>query len=519
MSAGNPLDELKQLRQENARLKESLRQSQRLRRLYDASTARLKEAERRLAEDGQRFRTLFESVGDYALVMEVVGSAAPIIIDANEAAFAKHGYSREEMIGQPLSLIDRSMTHDRSRQILKRIQQGELVRFEVRHVCKDGSTFIAEAIAKLVENNGERFVFYAVERDITNRKKVDEALRQRTQDAEKARQAMLFMLEDMNESNAKIAQAKKDWMATFDALTDPVFLHDKAFRVVRANRAYAEEAGMHVEACIGRPYWEMFPKGEGPMPVCRRATDAGMQEEVEEEIAMPDGRVFLSHTYTMQGGKDAEKLSVHYMRDISERKTAAESLSKSLEGTITAITRAVEARDPYTSGHQLRVAELACAIAREMGLDENRIRGIHMGASIHDIGKIHLPAEILSKPAELSEMERMLIQSHPQVGYEILKDIAFPWPVADIAHQHHERLDGSGYPQGLKGEQICLEARIVAVADVVEAMASHRPYRAGLGLDKALDEIEQHRGGLFDPVVVDACLTLIRENRFAFEPE
>lgn len=213
-----------------------------------------------------------------------------------------------------------------------------------------------------------------------------------------------------------------------------------------------------------------------------------------------------------------------FIRDISARHEAHEALEKSREqlrtsliGTVVAVSRAVGARDPYTAGHQQRVSKLSRAIAQEMGVDAERVDGLRMGASIHDIGKIYLPAEILSKPTKLSDIEYKLIQSHSQVGYDILKDITFPWPVADIAWQHHERLDGSGYPQGLKGDKICLEARIVAVADVVEAMASHRPYRAALGIDAALEEIKAHRGTWFDPDAVDACFTLIREKGFCFD--
>jgi len=216
--------------------------------------------------------------------------------------------------------------------------------------------------------------------------------------------------------------------------------------------------------------------------------------------------------------------SVVTFLDISERikagnalKESGELLHASLQGTIAAISKSVEARDPYTAGHQLRVADLAVAIAREMGLDEKRIEGLRMGASIHDIGKIQLPAEILSKPGKLNDIEYNLVQGHAQVGYDILKDIAFPWPVADIAHQHHEHMDGSGYPQGLKGDEICIEARIVAVADAVEAISSHRPYRAALGIKAALDEIKQQRGTFYDPEAVDACLKLFAENRFRFE--
>lgn len=190
-------------------------------------------------------------------------------------------------------------------------------------------------------------------------------------------------------------------------------------------------------------------------------------------------------------------------------------LRRGLEATIAAIAATVETRDPYTAGHQRRVADLAVAIGREMGLPEATLEGLHFGALIHDLGKVQVPAEILSKPTKLTKLEFELIKVHPQAGYDIIKGIEFPWPVAAMVHQHHERLDGSGYPQGLKGDAIALEARVLAVADVVEAMASHRPYRPGLGIEAALKEIEAKRGIWFEPAAVDACLRLFREKRFA----
>jgi PAS domain S-box-containing protein len=194
-----------------------------------------------------------------------------------------------------------------------------------------------------------------------------------------------------------------------------------------------------------------------------------------------------------------------------------EILQKSLEDSIHAIAYTLEKRDPYTAGHQRRVGELAVAIARELALPEEKIHGIHLAASVHDLGKVQVPAEILSKPGRLSKIEFMLIQAHPEAGYEILKDIEFPWPIADIVRQHHERLDGSGYPQGLKDGQILLEANIMAVADVVEAMASHRPYRAALGIDRALAEIERGRGRAYEPAAADACIKLFREQGFIWQ--
>ena len=171
-------------------------------------------------------------------------------------------------------------------------------------------------------------------------------------------------------------------------------------------------------------------------------------------------------------------------------------------------------RDPYTAGHQRRVARLATAIAAEMGLEESRVQGLHMAGVVHDIGKIHVPAEILSSPAKLSNAEFEIIKTHPQTGYEILKGIDFPWPVAEIVWQHHEKLDGSGYPRGLKDEEILLEARILTVADVVEAMASHRPYRPGFGIFPSLQEISRNKGKLYDEQVVEACQRLFMEKGF-----
>jgi PAS domain S-box-containing protein/putative nucleotidyltransferase with HDIG domain len=211
-----------------------------------------------------------------------------------------------------------------------------------------------------------------------------------------------------------------------------------------------------------------------------------------------------------------------FVRDITERKKNGEALVESekrlreaylrlrdvQEGMIGAIATMAEMRDPYTSGHQRRVARLACAIAAEMGLAEDRIAGLATGGLLHDIGKVQIPSDILIKPGRLNAIEFEMIKSHSQAGYQILKSIPFPWPIADMIVQHHERLDGSGYPAGLAGERIILEARILGVADVIEAMASHRPYRAALGIDAALEEISKNSGKLFDPDVVAACLKI-----------
>ncbi len=210
-------------------------------------------------------------------------------------------------------------------------------------------------------------------------------------------------------------------------------------------------------------------------------------------------------------------------RDITERKRAekerregSERLKQFLMQTIGAIAATVEARDPYTAGHEQRVAQLASSIAQEMGLPPEQVEGIMLAASIHDLGKLRVPAEILSKPGRLNAIEYELVKVHAQTGYDIVKDIQFSQPIAQMVRQHHERLDGSGYPQGLKGDEILPGSRILAVADVVEAMSSHRPYRPGLGVEVALDEILRNRGTLYDADVVDHCVSLFRDKQFTF---
>lgn len=183
--------------------------------------------------------------------------------------------------------------------------------------------------------------------------------------------------------------------------------------------------------------------------------------------------------------------------------------NKLFEGFIQAISMITEVKDPYTAAHQRRVASLAVSIAQEMDLPEQKIEGIRLAASIHDVGKIYVPSEILSKPGKISEAELSIIRNHPQIGYDILKNIEFLWPIAKIVLQHHERIDGSGYPAGLFGDEILLEVKVISVADVVEAISSHRPYRPALGTESALVEISKNKGILYDPDVVDACLTVL----------
>jgi len=260
--------------------------------------------------------------------------------------------------------------------------------------------------------------------------------------------------------------------------------------------------------------------------VKKMAAGQEVPPKVEYEIVDKNGRrrdvaLFNKNVYDGQGHIVASDVVAH---DITESKRAdlklkqtLTSLKKAVGVTIHVLVATLESKDPYTAGHQSRVAHLACAIASEMGLSAEQIDGIGMAGSIHDIGKISIPSEILTKPTRLTAIEFTLIKEHAQTGYEILKDVESPWPLAQIAFQHHERMDGSGYPRGIKGDEILPEARIMAVADVVEAMAYHRPYRPALGIEAAHAEILKNRGILFDEAVVDACLRLFLEKGYQLE--
>jgi len=249
--------------------------------------------------------------------------------------------------------------------------------------------------------------------------------------------------------------------------------------------------------------------------------DVTLQREAEKSLLASKESLEIS---VREKTVDLARVNQALQKEISERKKAGAELEESLkrvekimENTISTMSLVVEARDRYTAGHQRRVTQLACAIAQEMSLSEEQTRTLRIAGLLHDLGKINIPTEILSKPGRLTDIEFAMIKTHPQAGYEIVKTIEFPSPTAEIVLQHHERMDGSGYGAGLKGPDILLEARILAVSDVVEAMSSHRPYRPALGIDKALQEILKNRGILYDEDVVDACLVLFEKKGFRFE--
>lgn len=317
--------------------------------------------------------------------------------------------------------------------------------------------------------------------------------------------------------------------ASLDAISEGILWINEKGLIQWCDRAFAEMVGKPPIELLGKELFEL-------MPLEIDGERIAISEHPASQVSRDQPHVVGVYEHA-NGGIRTYEISASYVdlqhmgfskvvviHDIS-RQVQAFSLLESnrillrsaLKGTVDVISKAVEARDPYTSGHQLRVSSLSRSIAQEMGMSDAEVEGIRLGAIVHDIGKIQVPAEILSKPTRLTSAEYDLVRCHASAGYEILKDVQFPWPIASIAHQHHERMDGSGYPLGIKGSEITPAARIVAVADVVEAMSSHRPYRPGLGLSAALEEIGKHRGSLYDPDVVDACHRIFDDGRYSFE--
>jgi PAS domain S-box-containing protein/putative nucleotidyltransferase with HDIG domain len=428
------------------------------------------------------------------------------IIYVNDEICRMLGYSKEEIIGKDF----RNFLDEESKKLVteryKRRQRGEEVppRYEFNIVRKDGEKRRVEISATVLRDSEGKVKTLAQILDITECKTVEEELKETKQVLEKILQG----------------------------IDEGILLLSKDFEILWANKKIEENSRLKMNEIVGNYCYKVTHHRDNP---CEPPDDICPIEEVIKK----GKSITVTHThFDKNGNKILVEVSaypirnekgeivqfVYLCRDITERKRAEEELresfrklQKAMKGIIHAMARIVETRDPYTYGHQRRVAQLASAIAKEMNLPKEQVEGIRMAALIHDIGKIYVPAEILNKPGRLNDMEMNLIKTHPQVGYEILKTIEFPWPVAQIVLQHHERLDGSGYPQGLKGDEILLEARILAVADTVEAMSSFRPYRPALGIERALKEISRNRGILYDPKVVDVCLRLFKEKEFKFE--
>lgn len=308
----------------------------------------------------------------------------------------------------------------------------------------------------------------------------------------------------------------------FEALTDGMIIIDRNFDIVFANKAFSIMSGISEKKLMGKKCYDLFPSvlcHNAKCPVHRIIN--GVQQLVHEgdkhcrgikcSPCIVKASALMNEAGSVSGVVETITDIGLLKKTQQELFESRERLRKAMGGIIQAMSMTIEKRDPYTAGHQRRVAKLCRAIGTELGLDWERIQGLRMAAAIHDLGKIHVPAAILNKPGNLSDHEMGIIRQHPQTAYDILKNIEFPWPLAEAIYQHHERLDGSGYPRGLKGNQIILEARILAVADVAESMSSFRPYRRELGIEKAIIELKKQSGILYDPEIIKICLELFRK--------
>lgn len=448
----------------------------------------VKRAEEALRENEEKYRSLFENAQEAIFVVQHAK-----LVFINPVITTLIGYSAEELISRPfIEFIhpdDREMVYERH---IRRMKGEELPHtYSFRIIHKDGNVLWVELNAVLIKWEGTPATLNFLS-NITERRRIQEAL---TQSEEKFRKAFYTSPDAVN----------------INRLDDGMY--------VSINPGFTRTTGYTEEDIVGKTsiefnIWDNIADRNRLVEGLKRD---GKVANLEAVFRMKGGGVRSGLMSASVIDLDGVPHIINITRDITDRKESIEKLRRTLEATVQAMAVTVESRDPYTAGHQRRVADLARAIAAEMNFSADRIDGIVTAAIVHDLGKICVPAEILSKPTGLTNLEFELIKTHPQAGYDILKDIEFPWPIARMILEHHERMDGSGYPKHLKGDEILMEARILAVSDVVESMGSHRPYRPTLGMGAAIEEIERNRGTFYDPDVVDACLRIFREKGYQFQ--
>ena len=447
-----------------------------------------------LAVSEIRYRRLFEAAQDGILLLD---AATGQINDVNPYLVEMLGYSHAELLGKKIWEMGAFKDVAFNRAMFERLQATGYVRYEHLPLqAKNGATVAVEFVSNTYDCGGIRVVQCNI-RNISRRVLAEAERRAAVEQVEALLEqsiAGVYIVQD-----GKFAFVNRYGAAVIgESSVDSVIGTDPLGWVVEADRALVAEQLRRLQAGEAKSLAFEF--------VALKRNGTTVEVAVHAAIATHRGRRAL----------------IGLLQDNSSRTQAARQAQKYLEelesailGTVEVASILGEMRDPYTAGHERRVANLAVAIGAALGFDRQRLKGLHVAGALHDIGKISIPAEILTRPRKLTAIEYQIVQGHAQAGYDVLKGVAFPWPVALVALQHHERMDGSGYPQGLKGDAILLEARIMAVADVVEAMSAHRPYRAGLGIEAALAEIERARGTAYDADVADACLHLFRSKQYA----
>ncbi|HER25223.1 MAG TPA: PAS domain S-box protein [Candidatus Atribacteria bacterium] len=456
-----------------------------------------KKAEEALIESEERYRTIFENTGTAMLVVEEDTTSSMV----NSQCEKLSGYSKEE-IENKMKWTDFVVPED-----LEKMKKYHLER------RKNGGKTPTEYEFRMMDKKGRvKDIFMKIGMIPHTKKSV----------------ASLIDITARKQTEGNLKNAKDELQTILDSVPAIIFYRDTEDKIIRVSKTSADLLKLPIKDIIGKTTEELFPQEQAEK----------MKRDDREVIISGKAKRNIIQSYTASDGirwQIVDKVPyinkegkingvISLAKDITEQRNTEQKLQETLQRlqkTMTAvldtISRIVEAKDPYTAGHQRRVSQLATAIALELNLPQDQLEGIRISSLIHDIGKIGIPIEILSKPTKLSDIEFSLIKAHPQLGYDILKSIDFAYPIAQIVLQHHERLDGSGYPEGLEGDNILFEAKIIGVADTVEAMSSHRPYRPALDIDIALEEISQNRGILYDPEVVDVCLKLFKEKGFKFE--
>ena len=466
----------------------------------DDSRNKRKQMEQALFQSEEKYRNILENIEDGYYEVDLAGNFTFF----NSSLCRIIGYSKEELMG----MNNRQYTDKEGakklfqafNQVYKTGNPAKELDWPITRKDKT-KRHIEASVSLLKDLSGKSIGFRGIVHDITERKKAEDALR----------------------------KSEVKYRDLVDGAHEGIFQSTAEGRHITVNQAFANMLGYESQEEVMKNITDIahqfYVHPEDHVKILQTIEKEGSVKGYEAEFYRKDGsKTWVS--INMHAVKDDQGKLLYCQgidQDITDRKKMEkerqeniERLRRSLGATINAMAVTVETRDPYTAGHQRRVADLARAIASEMNLSSEQIDGIRMASIIHDIGKISIPSEILAKPTKLTELEFNLIKTHSQSGYDILKDIDFFWPVAQIILQHHERINGSGYPNGLKGDQILLESQILAIADVVEAISSHRPYRPAFGINIALDEITKNKGILYNPAAVDACLRLFRERNYKF---
>lgn len=463
-----------------------------------------------------------------------------IILGVNDVFRSMFGYEHDTIIGHRINDIV-AQTEDilkKADHVSREIDLGRRVKNDTARNRKDGTVFPVSVLSMPFEISGEtlRLDIY---HDLSSRGTQGENQQQKTglgdivsetgslEDQKKKDDTANNIFScDYYEKSQGLTEVK--CYSIVDDQLDFVNTLDPDYRITFANRAFCNYFGISRKELLGKNFLELLSHSDRNT-MKEQLRSLSRETPIiftEGTVPLPSGGViwqqWISKGIFDEEGNLLEILGVG--RDITRRKRVEDELKRTIEtlqnnfeATINGMGKIIEIKDPYTAGHQQNVAFLARSIAEEMDLPQDKLESVYYASLVHDIGKIQIPSEILNKPGKLNELEYSLVKSHPVHSSEILKTVEFPWPIADIVLQHHERINGSGYPNGIMGEDIMEEAKIMGVADVVEAMSAHRPYRISLGIEKALEEIEAYSGILYDPEVVKACVSLFKNRGFSFE--